>query len=211
MGNLFSKKFNFKDKLINLENEILKIENDINELNSTNYPFLALLTVFIPILTYFCYSFDLFFNFLPSFLSILMPSIFISILLFFFYNFIKNKIKLKKQKKLIFLKEERKKMVEKCKNDVNFSITKNLIEKYEDEEVRDTFFNQILKKKKSQIDLVTDFVLANDPTKSNALICVKCGIHNGLVDSKNEEFKVFYCFSCKYKNVRVNKDKLQSP
>lgn len=100
------------------------------------------------------------------------------------------------------MNEIRKILIEQCKKDREFSVTKSIIERYEEEECRSTFFKQLQKKKQTTMDNVTDFILGKDPSKMNALICKKCGVHNGLVDPKNDEFKEFKCYNCECINTR---------
>lgn len=204
MGNLFSKKESLKDQLINLENDVTKTEYELNELNlsSSFYSTLWTAAFLIPIISYFSYLLEIYLS---------SCFIFIGLFLAFYYlghGFVLNKRKIWKKAKLEILREKRKSVVEKCKNDVNFSITKNLLEKYENEETRNTFFDQVLKRKKSHIESVSEFVLGSDPTRMHALICTKCGIHNGLVDPSNDDFNYYFCYSCKHKNVR--KDNLET-
>lgn len=198
MGNTFSKKQTLRDKLIALENEVLKQEYELNEIMSSSVLYSTLwfgLFVF-PLVAYISYTLEL------HLISCFFFAILFLILWYFVCEMIHNKRKEFKIKRVEQLREERKILIEKCKNDVNFAITKNLIDKYEDEESRNTFFNQIIKKKRSNIDSVSDFVLGNDPSNLNALICTRCGVHNGLVDPKNDIFTVYYCFNCRHKNVR---------
>lgn len=198
MGNAFSKKQTLRDRLIALENEVLKQEYELNEIMNSGALYSTFwLSLFVfPIVSYISYTLEL------HLISCLFFAFLFLTLWYFVCEMILSKRKEIKHKKVARLREERKNLIEKCKNDVNFSITKSLIDKYENEEDRNTFFNQIIKKKRSNIDSVSDFVLGNDPANLNALICTHCGVHNGLVDPKNNNFTMYYCFNCKHKNIR---------
>lgn len=198
MGNIFSRKVSIKDRLLDLEGEILKCSYELDTLKRAS-PLRSIVIIsftVIPSTAYVAYVFDVAPLQVPILLCIAL------LLLYFLLDFTRSRRISSKEKKLGLMKKERKELIERCKNDVNFSVTKSLIEKYEDEESRASFFNQIQKKKRSHLDSVADFVLGNDPSKMNALICKRCGIHNGLVDPKNEDIKVFYCYNCREKNVR---------
>lgn len=194
MGNAFSKKETLKDRLIILENQINSQEGELQDLMATGSLFSTFrVGIFIvPAVSYLSYYFEI------HLLACLIPA-FIALALWYL---ILNRRKDSKRRKIDRLKENRKDAIERCKNDVNFAMTKNLIEKYDDEESRNTFFNQVLRKKKSPMDSVSEIVLGSDPSSLNALICTKCGVHNGLVDPKNDNFQVYYCFSCRHKNIR---------
>jgi hypothetical protein len=202
MGSVFSRKLTIKDKLLNLENEIIKQEYELNTLKRTGY-FSTIITSlpFIPFISYFVYIFEI-----PLIIAFGLSVMIVCITLYFL-EAIKTKRIERKGTKLDILKQERRSLIEQCKSDVNFSMTKSLIEKYEEEEARSMFFNQLKKKKKDKIDKVTDFILGNDPSMLNALICKSCGAHNGLVDPKNDDFTYFICYNCNFKNERKLKTK----
>lgn len=213
MGNIFSKKQTLRDRLLNLENNINKIEYELSSLKIAgsfgNISYSLLFSTVI--IVFISYLFDLFFYF-DSKLFTFVLSIFIIIFSFFIFYFLKisrNNLILKKQKFLDEMKEERKKLIELCKNDVNFAVTKSLIDKYEEDEVRSNYFSQVQTKKRTKMDSFSNLVLGADPETMTALICVKCGNHNGLIDPKNDNFKVYYCYNCKAKNIR--KTSLNSP
>lgn len=198
MGCIFSRKVSVKDRLLDLESEILKCDYELDTLKRTSplRSILIISSIIVPFSAYIAYVSDI--------VPILMP-VLLSTALFLLHlllDFTRSKRISSREKRLGSMKKERKELIEKCKNDVNFSVTKSLIEKYEDEESRASFFNQIQKKKKSHLDSVADFVLGNDPSNLNALICKRCGVHNGLLDPKNEDIKVFYCYNCREKNIR---------
>lgn len=94
-------------------------------------------------------------------------------------------------------------LIKEYKKDNNFVFAKKIVDRYEDEESRESFFRQIQKKKRDAVDKLTDYVLATDPAKMNALICRSCGLHNGLLDPANRDIQFFYCYSCKARNDRV--------
>lgn len=197
MGAVFSKKLTIKDKLLNLENEIIKKEYELNTLKNTHYYSLLIVgSLLIPFISYFSYLLEV------SIIIVIILVFFIIGGLFYILRIIKSKRIEYKERNLEVLKKERKSLIEQCKADLNFSMTKSLIEKYEEEESRSTFFNQLKKKKKNTFENVADFVLGNDPSNLNALICKNCGVHNGLIDPKNDDFKYFQCYSCSYKNKR---------
>ncbi|KAI5151990.1 hypothetical protein ENBRE01_2484 [Enteropsectra breve] len=101
------------------------------------------------------------------------------------------------------LKEEQKSLIEELKKDKSFTKAKDLMDKYENLESRESFFSLIQKKKRAPVDRISDFILGNDPEKMNALICVHCGMHNGLLDPKNSPIKFYYCYSCNQRNSRA--------
>lgn len=198
MGNVLSRRNTIKDKLLNLESDVIKSEYELNALKRASA---VSKTMFItPILTafivYMSYVFEM-----SLFIALLMLFSFITS---FFYTiqFITDKRIERKEKMLSEMKKERKNLIEQCKNDINFSITKSLIEKYEEDEIRDTFFSQIKRKKKTVMDNVADFVLGNDPSRMLALICTQCGMHNGMVDQSNDVFNHFNCYNCGFRNER---------
>lgn len=64
----------------------------------------------------------------------------------------------------------------------------------------------VVDRRKTSFDRMADYILANDPTKMNDLVCIHCGCHNGLIDSKNSEIELFYCYKCKEENLRKKKE-----
>ncbi|KAM0680378.1 hypothetical protein GINT2_001436 [Glugoides intestinalis] len=198
MGNVFSKKDTVKDKLLNLESDVIKGEYELNSLKRASIFGKALFIT--PVLTAFAIYMACLFE-VSLVISLL---VLFSFLTSFFYilQFVSQKRIEIKEKRLMELKKDRKNLIEQCKNDINFSITKSLIEKYEEAETRDTFFSQIKRKKKTAMDNVTDFILGNDPSKMLALICTQCGMHNGLVDQSNDVFNHFNCYHCGFRNER---------
>ncbi|KAI5170072.1 hypothetical protein PAEPH01_1226 [Pancytospora epiphaga] len=107
------------------------------------------------------------------------------------------------------IKELRKKqsaLVKEYKKDNNFAFAKKIVEKYEEDESRESFFKHVQKRKKDAVDKMADLILDNDPTKMNALICGSCGLHNGLIDPERDNIHYFYCYSCKAKNMRPIRD-----
>ncbi|ORD95040.1 hypothetical protein ECANGB1_1720 [Enterospora canceri] len=111
--------------------------------------------------------------------------------------------------KLKKLREEQKNCVKYAKEDVNFAKTRRLIEKYEDEKMKEAFFKTVVKRKHTNASKLADFILANDPNKMNALICKFCGQHNGLVDPRNPDITHFYCYDCKKRNDRVGIEEMK--
>lgn len=195
MGNLFSKRLSLKDKLIELEDSTIKTQYELSTLKRTTH--LKSTLVFSSILVLaLCYSFS--YNLILCFILI---ALFETIWIFSIRIATRWRIE-GKERRLAEMNEIRKVLIEQCKKDTEFSVTKSIIERYEEEESRNTFFKQLQKKKQTTMDSVTDFVLGKDPSKMNALICKNCGIHNGLIDPKNEEFKEFRCYNCEYVNVR---------
>lgn len=197
MGNLFSKKESIKDKLISLENRILKEEYELSgfHLQSSLKSTFNVGVLVIPLISTVCY-----FNGSSYPMLLCIPTFLI--LFYYMHEFYLKRRRGSTEKALLQLKEERKLLIERCKSDTDFSIKRSLIDKYEEEENRNTFFDQIIKKKNRPMDSVSEFILGGDPSKMNALICVKCGVHNGMVDPKNDNFKDFHCYSCRHKNVR---------
>ncbi|ORD96206.1 hypothetical protein HERIO_1851 [Hepatospora eriocheir] len=106
--------------------------------------------------------------------------------------------------KLKNLREEQRKYVEMCKSEPSFRKKRELVEKFEEEEKKSSYFSNVKSKKYTGFDRFSGFILTPDPSKSNALICTACGEHNGLIDPKNSNVDYFHCYSCKYKNVRNN-------
>lgn len=202
MGLVFSRKPTIKDRLLNLENEVIKNEYELNVLKRSSY-YSTFFTSFlsIPIVSYFAYILEI-----PLIIALTLLFMTLSGVIYLLRTVKRKKIEYK-EKKLCALKQERKSLIEQCKNDVNFSVTKSIIERYEEEESRSTFFNQLKKKKKNALDSVTDFVLGSDPSSLNALICRNCGIHNGLIDPKNDDFAFFQCYSCNFRNERKDAQK----
>lgn len=135
------------------------------------------------------------------FISILVGFFIISFVILFRIKYKKSCIRMEEYK-LKKLKEEQKNFVKNAKEDVNFAKTRRLIEKYETEENKESFFNTVLNKKQTRGEKLANFILANDPNKMYALICNNCGLHNGLIDPLNKDVKFFYCYDCKHKNIR---------
>lgn len=191
MGNLFSKKLSLNDKLIELEDSTIKLQYEISTLKRSNCLKSVVLFSTVILILGFYYG-------LVSSLIGLVCSLCWTYIVFTMKKWrIQNK-----ERKLAEMNETRKFLIEQCKKDREFSTAKSIIERYEDEECRSTFFKQLQKRKQSTMDNVTDFILGKDPSKMNALICTKCGVHNGLVDPMNDEFKEFRCYSCNFINTR---------
>ncbi|KAI4292274.1 hypothetical protein PAPHI01_1565 [Pancytospora philotis] len=106
------------------------------------------------------------------------------------------------QKAVGALRKKQLQLVNEYKKDNNFAFAKQIVDRYDDEERRDSFFLQVQRKRKDAVEKIADYVLANDPSTMNALICSNCGLHNGLVDPANANLRFFYCYSCKAKNTR---------
>lgn len=206
MGNVFSKRNTLKDRLLSLENTINKNEYELSSLKlggllgSITKSFIISTTSILLLL----YIFDLL-RLLEFGISVFLICALIcslSILVYYYLNQSRAKLMLRKQKLIEEMKQERKNLIDLCKNDTSYSLTKSIIEKYDEDESRASYFNQVQRKQRSTLDSVSDFVFGTDPEFMNALICSKCGNHNGLIDPKNDNFKSFYCFHCKEKNIR---------
>jgi len=123
--------------------------------------------------------------------------------LYFLYRWaVSYKIR-RAEQKLKILKGSQKKIIDEYKREASYEHAKKLIEKYDNNESRETFFRQIQRKKRDATQKMADYILGNDPTKMNALICKGCGVHNGLVDPHNPDFPYYYCFNCNAKNERI--------
>ncbi|EQB61872.1 integral membrane metal-binding protein [Vairimorpha apis BRL 01] len=109
-------------------------------------------------------------------------------------------------KKLEELKETQKENVEKLKKEEDFTQTVELLEKYDENTLRDTSFSRIQQKKKNVMDTVTNIVLGEDPSLKYALICKECLYHNGMID-QNDDLNGFVCYNCNAKNDRRNNRK----
>lgn len=200
MGATFSRKLTIKDRLLQLESEVLTTEYELNKLkNASKNTLLIISILFVPLAAYF--SFILGFSVLLT----TLPLVAILVGLYYISKVVRETQIRNKDRKLKNLQDERKTLIEKCKNDDNFSTTRSIIERYDDEQSRSTFFSQLKRKKKSAMDSVTDFVLGSDPSQLTALICRKCGVHNGMIDPKNDDFSVFQCYNCDFVNERKQK------
>ena len=202
MGNVFSKPRTINEKLFEFEEQILNIEANLIKLRRRGISWkLAMFTMtLIPIFV------ALGVNYMISIIVGSVLTIFVAI---FRIKYKRNCIRMEEYK-LKKLKEEQKNFVQNAKEDVNFAKTRRLIEKYETEENRDDYFKTVLNKKQTTGSKISNMILANDPDKMYALICKYCGLHNGLIDPKNDEVGYFYCYGCKQKNKRKmsKKDKI---
>jgi len=200
MGTVFSKKLTIKDKLLKLENEALKTEYELNRLiNSTSYAPLVLGCILVPLVAYLPYALGL------SGLLALVPLGAVLASLYYALELLKKRRIAGKDRRLKALQSQRRALVEQCRTDESFATTRSIIEKYDTEQSRSTFFSQLKRKKKSAMDTVTDFVLGSDPSQLTALICKDCGMHNGLVDPRNDDFTYFQCYHCDFRNERKSK------
>lgn len=69
------------------------------------------------------------------------------------------------------LKKKQAALIKEYKKDNNFVFAKKIVDKFDEEESRESFFRQVQKKKKDTVEKIADLVLDNDPSKMNALIC----------------------------------------
>lgn len=202
MGNVLPKRLTTKDQLLKYEDDIVKLENRLAELRSRRLPlwyyvvslFLSFLSVLVAVITST--------NVLATLAACITLFSFIRILSLLLANRQIEGL----QSQLKSLSTKQKELIGQLKRDNNFVATKHLIEKYDVEESKESFFQQVQKRKRNAIDKISDYILESDPSKANALICAKCGVHNGLVDPANSSFRYFHCYHCKEKNVRELKD-----
>lgn len=211
MGNIISKKLSIKDKLLKLEEDIQKEIKLLDELRiriGRKYMqiYAILFSIFIAI-TFGVFQMDntsinnTFMNG-ATIILICISAVFLVLLVAELFTSTINNIRIRRATiRLSKLKEKQKELIGIYKKDNNFAFAKTIIEKYEEEESRDSFFTQVQKKRKDVVEKISDYVLANDPSKMNALICNKCGLHNGLVDPANN-IEYFYCYDCKARNDR---------
>ncbi len=198
MGNIFSRKLSRKDKLLFYDKKISIAEEELSKLRLTTWSFSYFFYwfIFIALILIIVYEMD-------SNIYVSYPGVILFIIsIHYFLSWIKKKRIDRVIKKINDLKKKQTEIINEFKKENDFVTTKKIIEKYEDEESRDSFFKQIQLKKRDTLEKLADYVLDNDPTKLNALICIKCGVHNGLIDPANEKIEYFYCYNCKYKNIR---------
>ncbi|KAH9410805.1 putative integral membrane zinc-ribbon metal-binding protein [Ordospora pajunii] len=100
------------------------------------------------------------------------------------------------------MRDAQKEKIDMLKNDKSFEATKRLIDKYESESERRSYFEGVKQRKKRMIDSVADIVLGDDPGTMYALICKKCRYHNGLVHPSEYDLNEFYCYNCNELNIR---------
>lgn len=195
MGNIFSRPKNTSQKLFDYEERILNVEAQLMNIRGGSFSWRLVLvhTTLIPVV----YAFGV-----NMIISVISQFICFGILYLFRKKYKKSCIRMLEYR-LKKLKEEQKMFVSKAKTDIDFDNTRRLIEKYETKEHRDAFFTTIMDKKRGSFSKLADIILANDPSKMNALICRFCGQHNGLLDPLNSEIKYFYCYDCKKKNNRL--------
>lgn len=194
MGNIFSKPKNLNEQLFEFEEKILNTETRILQLRK-NVSVLKLFAIVFAI-SAILVVFDVHF----------IISILCGVALFFLTYVCsvryKNSCIRMEEYKLKKLKEDQKNFVQRAKEDANFAKTRRLIEKYETEESKKNFFNTVINKRQTNAEKFAGMLLGNDPTKMYALICTACGLHNGLIDPKNNDIDTFHCYECKHKNIR---------
>lgn len=198
MGNFLSRKTTIKNKLLKLEEKIAKTQEDLKTLQKhcgsySYYLYLILLLSIISIIL----SFKEFTVYSSTFIVIV-----IFVALHYFYSWLITKRIARTISKIEAYKKEQFELIKEYKRQIDFDSTKSIIDKREDEESRDSFFKQVQRNKRDTVERFADYVLDNDPRKLNALICKECGVHNGLIDPKNDKIPYFYCFECKFKNKR---------
>lgn len=205
MGNIFSKQTSVKHRLLELEKKITNFEYNIANTKLSYYSsWIYSGIIIIPLAIFISLFWDIYKWFesgIGLFLVVVL-SLVTFLLSYFVLEALRQRRISKMEKTLESMKKERTTLVQLCKNDLEFKTTKNLIDKYESDESVSSYFSQVKPKRKSSMESISDFVLGSDPETSYALICKKCGMHNGLLDRENKNFKVFYCYSCKEKNIR---------
>lgn len=203
MGNIISRNKPVKERLFDLEKRISSLEYKLASLKLNNF-LTNLLKVSLFVLPIFAVSLWHLDSISDDFLLIVLALLLLFLFILFYYLLhLWNSRKIRNiEEKLKQLKNERKDLIEICKNDIEFATTKSLIDKYQELENKDSFFSQVIPRKKSGMDSVTDLIMGNDPEKMSALICIHCGMHNGLIDPMNNQVEHFFCYSCKHKNTR---------
>lgn len=204
MGNIVSKKKTTREKVLILDKQILLLDIQKKKLIRSHLKYKKYLYVFsiFSIILSLIYAYIdnqniLIFLVLPFLITIVVNFLFSTI-----YDWrIENVIK-----KLEELKETQKENVEKLKKEEDFTQTVELLEKYDENTLRDTSFSRIQQKKKNVMDTVTNIVLGEDPSLKYALICKECLYHNGMID-QNDDLNGFVCYNCNAKNDRRNNRK----
>ena len=198
MGNILPRKLSARDQLLKYEDEIRREETRLSGLQKGGFPFTFYSLSFLAVLlaTLIAYMQESY----PEVVSTLTLGI-LAILRFCIVCIRSLRLRTA-ERRLNSLREKHRGLVKEYKKDNNFAFAKKIIEQYDEEESRDSFFKQVQRKKKDAVEKISDYVLANDPSKMNALICHKCGLHNGLVDPASDSVKFFYCYSCKERNDR---------
>lgn len=204
MGNIVSKKKTTREKVLILDKQILLLDIHKKKLirsHLKHQKYLYVFSIFSIILSLIYAYIDnqniLIFLVLPFLITIVVNFLFSTI-----YDWrIENVIK-----KLEELKETQKENVEKLKKEEDFTQTVELLEKYDENTLRDTSFSRIQQKKKNVMDTVTNIVLGEDPSLKYALICKECLYHNGMID-QNDDLNGFVCYNCNAKNDRRNNRK----
>ena len=202
MGNAFSRKLEPKERLFALEKEVDQLEKRVASLKKGGTPFFStpnLLFVSFVIGTGAILWYDKPIGMAVLALGTIQFSWLISSLWRSF--FLRKAVA-----RLAKLHTELNSLVNMLRNDEVFARTRHLIDKYDDVECKESFFRRIKKKRLDSMEKLAEYVLGNDPSRMNALICKKCGLHNGLIDPENSDFPYFYCYSCNERNIRAKAD-----
>lgn len=199
MGGVLSKKLSIRDQMQKYEDEIAVRQKYLAELQKSRsflsfYLFALLIAVVAALVAYLedCY---------PGVIFVAAVSLFGGIRVAVLY--VRGMRLRMAEETLRSLRAKQHALIKEYKKDNSFAFAKTIVDRYEEEENRDSFFKQVQKKKKDAVEKIADYVLANDPSKMNALICKSCGLHNGLLDPANRDIQFFYCYSCKTRNDRV--------
>lgn len=198
MGNLLSRKLSVKDRIQKYEEAIRANEDLLGGLRmQRSYIYFYLFALLAAMLAFIVASAE---DCYPR--SILLLAIVLSAGLRWLLSYVNSRRIRGLELAVADLKKKQAALVKEYKKDNNFAFAKELVDKFDEEESRESFFRQVQKKKRDTVDKIADLVLGSDPTRMNALICGSCGLHNGLVDPERDNVRYFYCYSCKAKNER---------
>lgn len=200
MGNIFSKKLSAREQLFLLENEVTELEDAIKQLRKNKTGLTGWIFAFCitGIAAIFLNLWQSTFN---GVLLVVLGLAFVWLLTTGWRAWSLRRA----DSRLSVLRSKIRSLVELFRNDPSFVRAKTLIEKYEDAECRDSFFKRIQKKRRDSVEKLAEYVLGSDPSQMHALICVKCGMHNGLIDPGNKDFPWYYCYNCHTRNIRASK------
>lgn len=191
----FFKKPSLRENLLLIDLQITNKSSTLNSLNTLKYRLLLFFYIIIPssiiILSYLNYHYN-----------ITIISIILIISLLFVYLLTSSSFKLLinyYNKNIQSLKNEQNKQILLLKQDNQYNEMLKIIKKYEKDNKKDD-------KDKSNISTISNtsklksLLFLDDPHNMIALICKKCGAHNGLVFPIQYKDKIFKCIECKTSN-----------
>ncbi|KAM0672668.1 hypothetical protein CWI42_100160 [Ordospora colligata] len=200
MGTVFSRSDPLRQSLMKLEEQISRKEKKLKRIRILEGRLMMRSSVISIIVVAVCVLYS--YAEEQSLLLVAVGSGFLCYSASYFVKYLYRMKIMRIETELEEMRDAQKEKIDMLKKEESFDAAKRLIDRYECESERRSYFEGVKQRKKRMMDSMADIVLGDDPGSMYALICKKCSYHNGLVHPSEYDLNEFYCYNCNELNTR---------